>query len=179
MMVIMRRLITYSMRLSPLAVVPCRSQVVQTSTNSKKIMLGGAPVIYSVKVSLRLVTPCQGESTNSNLSYIFDKGNRDDNINSIDSTHPLGRDISTSDRTMQMTSGTNTNRFLSNDNTAMNTNQFLNEDDILQLKELINGDLQCNSQFDNTIITWKNIVDRTKSVAENFGTLLLLVPLPL
>jgi hypothetical protein len=72
--------------------------------------------------------------------------------------------------TMPTTSGTNIYQFLSKDNTRTNANHPLNRDDILKLKELINGDIKCNSLFDDTIITWKNIVDRTKSIVENFGT---------
>jgi Ca2+-binding RTX toxin-like protein len=90
-----------------------------------------------------------------NSSYISEMGNRSNNINTI---QPLEEDISPSDGTMPSTSGTNTNQFSDKDQMMLQ-----------ELKALIDGDRQCNSQFDNTIITWKNIVDRQKNIAENFG----------
>jgi hypothetical protein len=73
---------------------------------------------------------------------------------------------------------------LSLENTDINTGQSLNKatsnldptslnkEDILQLKhklqELIKGDKECNSLYDDTIVTWKNIVDRTKNILEQF-----------
>ena len=51
-----------------------------------------------------------------------------------------------------------------------NTDQGLKESLIRsKLQELIQGDQACNAQYDDTIITWKNIVDRTKSIVEKFG----------
>lgn len=38
-----------------------------------------------------------------------------------------------------------------------------------KLQELIAGDQDCNDLFDDTIITWENIVDRTKSIVEEFS----------
>ena len=52
-----------------------------------------------------------------------------------------------------------------------NTNQVLDKESQLRakLQKLIEGDQECNALYDDTIITWKNIVDRTKSIVENFG----------
>ena len=52
-----------------------------------------------------------------------------------------------------------------------NTNQVLDKESLLgsKLQELIQGDQACNRLYDKTIITWKNIVDRTKSIVDNFG----------
>ena len=38
-----------------------------------------------------------------------------------------------------------------------------------KLQEIIQGDQACNSLYDNTIITWENIVDRTKSILDEFS----------
>ena len=52
-----------------------------------------------------------------------------------------------------------------------NTNKVLDKESLLRskLQKLIEGDRECNNLYDDTIITWKNIVDRTKSIVENFG----------
>jgi hypothetical protein len=52
-----------------------------------------------------------------------------------------------------------------------NTNQVLDKESLLRskLQELVEGDQECNSLYDDTIITWKNIVDRTKNIQKQFG----------
>jgi Ca2+-binding RTX toxin-like protein len=109
-----------------------------------------------------------------------------DNNQVINTKPELNEAISPSGNSIvPATSSVDPNRVANSENTDINTGQSLNKatssldptslnkEDILQLKhklqELIKGDKECNSLYDDTIITWKNIVDRTKSIIEDFG----------
>jgi Ca2+-binding RTX toxin-like protein len=52
-----------------------------------------------------------------------------------------------------------------------NTNQVLDKESQLRakLQDLIKGDQDCNDLYDDTIITWENIVQRTKDIVDNFN----------
>jgi hypothetical protein len=101
---------------------------------------------------------------------------RDSNNNQFPNTN----DISATGGSTVGTTSTNNNQPLEG-STSLNsitpssgdakTNQVLDKESLLrsELQEIIQGDQECNDLYDDTIITWKNIVDRTKNIQKQFG----------
>jgi hypothetical protein len=105
---------------------------------------------------------------NSNVPITSGAGSR----NQFPNPNNVGTDGGTlTDNNQPLEESTSLNSGITPSTRDANTNLVLDKESIIRskLQELNEGDRACNRLYDKTIITWKNIVDRTKDIVENFS----------